>query len=79
MAKLDANRQRDERVRELLADLGWRVATIWECALRNPAQVLATCDRLAAWIESAATCLVIEEADLVASTSASSGERNRPR
>jgi DNA mismatch endonuclease (patch repair protein) len=32
--KLLGNRQRDERNRQALLDGGWRVATVWECALR---------------------------------------------
>lgn len=34
--KLTANRQRDEETREALLSLGWRVMTIWECAVRKP-------------------------------------------
>lgn len=48
--KLSANRQRDlAAVRDLLS-LGWRVAVVWECAIRlDPA---ATIDQLAEWISS---------------------------
>lgn len=34
-AKIAANRLRDERVVEDLATLGWRVAVVWECAIRG--------------------------------------------
>ena len=33
--KLDANRDRDRRVRMALLDSGWRVGVVWECALRS--------------------------------------------
>ncbi len=35
-AKFDANVARDSAVRTRLLEDGWRVATIWECALRKP-------------------------------------------
>lgn len=34
-AKFNANRIRDRRAREALVKTGWRVATVWECALRK--------------------------------------------
>ncbi|WP_283206506.1 very short patch repair endonuclease [Methylobacterium organophilum] len=34
-AKLTANRARDQRVRQALLGTGWRVLTVWECALRG--------------------------------------------
>ena len=34
-AKLERNHARDEEVRKLLRNGGWRVLTIWECALRK--------------------------------------------
>ncbi|WP_312218746.1 very short patch repair endonuclease [Brevundimonas sp.] len=50
--KFERNLQRDAAVRVALEDEGWRVATVWECALRrDPAQTL---DALAAWIRSGA-------------------------
>lgn len=33
--KFDRNRARDERVREALERLGWRVIVIWECEARS--------------------------------------------
>jgi DNA mismatch endonuclease (patch repair protein) len=35
-AKVARNRARDEKAREALAALGWRVETIWECELKDP-------------------------------------------
>lgn len=34
-AKLERNRLRDAEVRDMLAELGWRHLTIWECALKG--------------------------------------------
>lgn len=33
--KLEGNRRRDRNAAERLRELGWRVATVWECSLRN--------------------------------------------
>jgi DNA mismatch endonuclease (patch repair protein) len=56
-AKLDANRERDLRDRNLLLKQGWRVMEIWECALKGKGrldeQQLLTA--LAAWLQSAET------------------------
>jgi DNA mismatch endonuclease, patch repair protein len=37
VGKVDRNRVRDAASREALAALGWRVETIWECDLKDPA------------------------------------------
>jgi len=37
VGKVGRNRARDERAREALAGLGWRVATVWECELKDKA------------------------------------------
>lgn len=34
--KIGGNRERDERVCAELQRMGWRVMTVWECALRGP-------------------------------------------
>jgi DNA mismatch endonuclease (patch repair protein) len=34
-AKFSANVARDFKCRDLLLDLGWRVAVVWECSLRR--------------------------------------------
>ena len=34
-AKIGRNQQRDQLVSDQLGSLGWRVATVWECALRG--------------------------------------------
>ena len=37
-------------VQHALIEFGWRVATVWECALRNVDQVKLTADILAKWL-----------------------------
>jgi DNA mismatch endonuclease, patch repair protein len=52
--KFDANRSRDERKLNLLLQAGWRVLTVWECALRGksarPSSALA--EAVKAWLDS---------------------------
>lgn len=43
--KFQSNVQRDRRIEAELANLGWRVMTIWECETKHP-------DRLARALES---------------------------
>jgi DNA mismatch endonuclease (patch repair protein) len=50
-------------VRALVAD-GWRVAIVWECALRRPNQVTATCSALVSWLATGAPNIEIGEGDL---------------
>jgi DNA mismatch endonuclease (patch repair protein) len=37
--KIDINRSRDSSSHDTLLKLGWRVLTIWECALRGPGRL----------------------------------------
>lgn len=50
--KFAANVARDAAVRGKLLEDGWRVATVWECALRKLDQMNATTDLLSAWLRS---------------------------
>lgn len=51
-AKIGRNRTNDARALAALAALGWRVAVIWECALRGAAQdPQAVVERLAVWLQ----------------------------
>lgn len=50
--KFDANKRRDREVQELLVEDGWRVATVWKCALRRPEQVITTAHLLSAWLRA---------------------------
>lgn len=54
MAKLEGNRNRDEMARQKLLEMGWRVAVVWECALRHELQ--ATLDGLRDFILSDRIC-----------------------
>jgi DNA mismatch endonuclease (patch repair protein) len=48
--KLLSNRKRDRTATALLREDGWRVAVVWDCALKaNPKRTLA---RLATWLPS---------------------------
>ena len=37
-SKIENNRKNDDRSIKSLCSLGWRVATVWECAMRGPAR-----------------------------------------
>lgn len=54
LAKLTANRVRDVNTQEKLLSTGWRVAVVWECALRAARQ--ATLDGLKEFILSSKNC-----------------------
>lgn len=46
LGKIGRNRARDEKSRAALAELGWRVETIWECELKDAAELEARLRRL---------------------------------
>jgi DNA mismatch endonuclease (patch repair protein) len=57
-AKIDGNAQRDTRNIAKLRAEGWRVAIVWECALRSDAtKVARLCSR---WLRGGAPSLVVE-------------------
>jgi len=43
--KLDANIERDERVRRKLRRMGWRILVVWECETRKPEKLLRKLER----------------------------------
>lgn len=49
-SKFDANAARDSAVRASLLQDGWRVATVWECALRKPERVNSAITVLEEWL-----------------------------
>jgi len=52
-AKIGRNRENDAKVMRALLDAGWRVGTVWECALRGRGKdIPGTVDALAAWLRS---------------------------
>lgn len=62
-AKLAANQRRDSLVKKQLADAGWRVATVWECATRGKTAVNnlpALLDMLTVWIRDLAKSPTLE-------------------
>ena len=65
-AKFEANVARDSAVRARLQDEGWRMATVWECALRKPERVKLAVDLLAAWLQGDAPDVEIGETDVTA-------------
>jgi DNA mismatch endonuclease (patch repair protein) len=50
--KFTANVTRDSAVRTALIESGWRVATVWECALRTANQIEASAELLSSWLMS---------------------------
>lgn len=67
-AKFAANVARDSYVRAALLEAGWRVATIWECALRKPEQIAVTADQLSTWLISETETLDLGEREVSPST-----------
>ncbi len=53
-AKISRNLKRDHEVNEALDRAGWRVLTVWECALKGRSRIGAdaTVTRAAAWLRS---------------------------
>lgn len=68
-AKFEANVARDSAVRGVLLAAGWRVATIWECALRKPEQASLATERLSAWLLTETDTLELGEVEVSAPTS----------
>lgn len=52
-AKFDSNTQRDRRNRRELLEAGWRVAIVWECALRKQA-AMEIARQLELWLHGSA-------------------------
>ena len=65
--KFEANVARDSAVCATLLDSGWRVATVWECALRKTEQVVTTTELLSEWLVSGDDQIEISEEGLQAS------------
>jgi DNA mismatch endonuclease (patch repair protein) len=49
-AKLEGNVARDKRAVETLADSGWRVLVVWECATRGKGTLGPLSEALTEWI-----------------------------
>ena len=63
-SKFSANVARDSAIRAALLLAGWRVATIWECALRTEAGVAAVRDVFSEWLQGDGRELEVGEADI---------------
>lgn len=63
-AKFDSNVARDIVVRSALSQAGWRVATVWECALRTESGVTVTKNTLAAWLKDGGSEIEVGEAEI---------------
>jgi DNA mismatch endonuclease, patch repair protein len=50
--KFETNVERDSAVAAALLVKGWRVATVWECALRKPDAIKATSEMVSDWLRS---------------------------
>ncbi|ACM03970.1 T/G mismatch-specific endonuclease [Cereibacter sphaeroides KD131] len=61
--KFAANVRRDRATCDALVADGWRVATIWECALRKPQSVEQTAAAIEEWLLSENRQLEIGETD----------------
>ncbi|WP_229238164.1 very short patch repair endonuclease [Dyella amyloliquefaciens] len=59
-AKLQRNRERDASALKTLIDAGWRLAVVWECALRRDADHVG--ELLATWLTMRDDSIEIEEA-----------------
>lgn len=62
-SKLSRNQLRDELVKQQLAEAGWRIATVWECATRGKLAINHLpdlLDRLALWIRDLAKSPTLE-------------------
>ena len=50
--KFAANVKRDEAVQRQLLSSGWRVAIVWECALRKPDSIATAVESVTRWLNS---------------------------
>lgn len=60
--KIGRNVQRDRENLATMAALGWRVGIVWECAFKGRCRLdhEAAIDRVAGWLSSAESALVVE-------------------
>ena len=62
-AKFDANVARDAADQSALREAGWRVATVWECALLTETSTAQTRDMVAEWLHGAGAVLEVGDAE----------------
>lgn len=63
IAKFEANRRRDARVVRELEAAGWRVLTLWECALKSDQAAHASADRVADWLCRSLSYRAVDQED----------------
>jgi DNA mismatch endonuclease (patch repair protein) len=63
-AKFESNIARDTAVRAMLLKAGWRVATVWECALRKPDDAAQAADLISNWLLSDQDQIVLGEREV---------------
>ena len=63
-AKFHANVVRDAAVQSALREAGWRVGTVWECALRTETAIAQTRDMVVAWLHCGDAVLEVGEVDV---------------
>lgn len=64
-AKIDGNRERDQRAHDTLLETGWRICVIWECSLRgrlrlHPTEVI---DSVVEWLRGSERIRVVRGHD----------------
>lgn len=65
-SKFEANVARDAAVQDALVQTGWRVATIWECALRKADCVAVAADLVSTWLQTGEWKIELGEAAILA-------------
>lgn len=64
-SKFERNVARDNEVHSRLVKVGWRVATVWECALRKAEHIDVSARMLARWLVEGGKEIVIDEVRVV--------------
>ncbi len=59
--KIEGNIQRDKKSIQLLQEQDWRIAVIWECALKNKLVLSETSEGLISWLKTDDLYLEIPE------------------
>ncbi|MEC6408642.1 very short patch repair endonuclease [Achromobacter xylosoxidans] len=72
-AKLRGNVERDQRAVSKLAEMGWRVLNVWECAMRDPEAATVLPKALQQWINSGVSFGEISARSLAADTKSEVG------
>lgn len=62
--KFESNVARDSAVVTALIGSGWRVAMVWECALRTPNSIQAAADSVSLWLPSEERQIEIGEREM---------------